>query len=188
MARKFLDTIKDNINSDFLDNTSGLITPEELRDIANDLVDSLKADEAELASSAETTGIALTGTFANLATVYSSGTGDDGDFLNVNFAAGTVTGTATAGFSYQLSGTLVIEATNNEVIELTFGVDGVATGGVVTIVGNGTDDASRHWQSFVRSAPASGVFSIMARAQDGSATIDVVSARFVAAVLPTNNP
>ena len=187
MARRFLDDIRADITADLADNSTGDISPADIRLNLIDMCDSLASDEAGLASSVETTGIALTGTFANLATVYSSGTGDDGDFLNVNVGNGTVTGTATAGFSYQLLGTLVIEAGNNEVVELAFGSNGVVVGGVVTIIGDGSNDASRSWAAFIQSAPSSGVFSIMARAQDGSATIDVVSARFVVSILPTNN-
>jgi len=187
MARKFLDTIKGAIVSDLLDNNTGLISPKDVRDVLTDMVDSLKEDEAELVSVGETTAVALTGAFVDLTTVYDFGTGDDGDFLNVNAGNGTVTGTSTAGFSYRLSGTIVATASNNEVIELTFGVDGVPTGGIITIEGSGTSDASRHWQSFIRAAPANGVFSIMAAAKDGAATVDIVSARFVVAVLPTND-
>ena len=152
------------------------------------MLDSTISDEAEIYSTASTDNLSLTGAFVNLSTVYDVGTGDDGDFLNVNEGNGTVIGPSTPGYSYALSGTIVATAANNEVIELTFGVNGVPTGGIITIEGSGRSDASRHWQSFVRSAPADAVFSIMAAAKDGTANIDIVSARFVVDVLPTNNP
>lgn len=188
MTRRFLDDVRTDIATLFGNNITGEISPADLRSVTIDMLDSSIADEAELFSTAETVGLVLDGTFTSLATIYDAEEGDDGNFLNTAFSLGTVTGTGTAGFSYTVRAAITIEAGNNEVIEFSVGINGVADPYFATLVGDGTKDQSVSIGAFDRSAASASVYTLMARAVDGSATVTVSAVRLVVIIQPTNNP
>ena len=81
-----------------------------------------------------------------------------------------------------------MEASNNEEIEFSIGIDGVEEEYFATVVGNGTRDQSAVVRAFNRTAGVSAVYTLMARAVDGAASITVSSAQLIAVIQPTNNP
>ncbi len=188
MARRFLDDIRTDIANEMADNVLGDITPAIMRARLNDLIDSTIGDEADLFSTSSTAGIVLTGTFASLATIYDAEAGGDGDFLNTAFAAGTITGTSTPGFTYTIAASITVMGANNEEIEFAIGINGVAGDFFATLVGDGLRAYSVSLIGLDRSASASAVYTLMARASDGAATITVDAVRLVVVIQPTNNP
>lgn len=188
MARRFLDDIRDDVTTLFADNISGNISPADLRSVFDDTIDSVIQDEADIFSNAPTVGVVLTGTFAALTTVYDVNGGGDGSFLTPSFSSGTITGSVTQGFSYTIRGAVTIAAGNNEEIEFAIGIDGVAEPFFATAVGDGVRDQSISVGAFDRTAKISAVYTLMARAVDGAATITVDAVRLVAVIQPTNNP
>ncbi len=188
MTRRFLDDIKEDIAQLWPNNITGAISPADLRGPVLDMVDSLKQDECELEGSAPTVGLALTGTFVSLTTVFDGESGGDGVFLKPDFANGVIVGATTAGFSYLITGDITVEANNNETIELVVGVNGVPTGFIGALTGNSNNDLSVSISHFVRTSESDAVYTLMARAADGAATIDIQEASMIAIIWPTNNP
>lgn len=188
MTRRFLDDIRSDVTTLLADNMAGDISPADMRSIFDDTIDSTIADEGEIFSTASTIGVVLTGTFASLTTIYDVNGGGDGNFLNPAFASGTITGSGTAGFSYTVRAAITIAAGNNEEVEFAIGINGVAEPYFATLVGDGARDQSVSIGAFDRTSSISAVYTLMARAADGAATIDVDAVRLVAVIQPTNNP
>ena len=189
MSRRFLDDVRSDIISLFPNNSTGQISAQDLRQVTTDMVDSCVSDECAIYSTGTTQGIALTGTFSSFATIYDAQVGGDGNFLKPAFAGGTITGSSTGGFTYRALVHLTVGPGNNERLEFAIGVNGApAEGFRPDIVGNGADPQTVNVDLLELSARSNAIFTIMARAVDGSATIDVIDARFVVAVMPTNNP
>lgn len=187
MARRFLDDIREDIVTLFADNTGGNISPADLRSVTRDSLDSTVPDEGDIFSTAPTVGVVLTGTYVDLTDIYDGGAGD-GSFIDTDFAAGTITGGAIAGFSYTIRAAITLNASNNEVIEFAIGIDGVAEPYFATITGDGMRDQSVSVGAFDRTSGISTVYTLMARAVDGDATITVDAVRLVLVIQPTNNP
>ncbi len=188
MSRKFLDDIKTDINTLWADNITGNISPADLRGPIIDSIDSLKQDEGQIASTAPTIGLVLTGTFQDLITTYDIESGDDGSFLKTFFASGQIQSSATPGFSYQCVGRVTVEAANNETIEFSVGINSVPIGFIGALTGNANNDLSVDFSHFERAASANDNFTLMARAADGAATIDIQAILMTLIIWPTNNP
>lgn len=198
MARKFLDVVRSNITSRMPDNADSLIDAADVRENVLDMVDSLTQDEAGLTNVTDNT-ITLNLTDAwtilnntNTAPVitYDTPVGGDADFLKVDQAAGTITSSATAGYTYEALGAVTVNSAANEVIEATIGVDGAPGDLIGSNVGSaGSRAESIFLRRYLPSTPANSAFSIMVRAPDGSASnVEITTRSFGVIVLPTNNP
>ena len=188
MTRRFLDTLRNTANVLLADNTNRDISPSDVRNIIIDTIDSTVQDEGEIFSTSPTAGVVLTGTFSSLTAIYAAGGSDGGGFINTDFAAGTIVGSSTAGFSYTVRAYVTVNTSNNEEVEFAIGIDGVEDPFFATLTGNGTRNQSVSVGAFDRSASSGAVYTLMARAVDGSATITVDSVRLVVVIQPTNNP
>lgn len=193
MTRKFLDDVRAEIDVNFPDNTTGAITPALTRSTLHDIVDSTVSDEALIAGAPEVTGYALTTTFSALTTgLYSAEAGGDGSFLTTNIAAGNITTSPTAGFTYSVSAALTVQAANNEIVEMAIMVNGVASRFQPSITGRGTNDrpVSVYIEAFVNGADstANSVIQICARMPDGAGTISIDDVILNVTIKPTNDP
>ena len=188
MARRFLDDIRSDIASQFADNSNGNISPADLRSVTVDMLDSSVQDECDIFSTAPTVGLVLNGTFSDLTTIYDGQEGGDGLFLIPSFASGMVAGTSTPGFTYVVIADITVEASNNEEIDFSIGINGVATGFIGSVVGDGMRDQSVRVENLDRTAPASAVYTLMARAADGAATPTIQDVILRVIIVPTNNP
>lgn len=195
MTRKFLQDIVGQIASTLPDNTTGQIIPANHRVLLNDLLDSSVQDEAALSSTAQTpVSVSIGNTWTTLSdalgvTIYDTTAGGDGEFLIPAQTAGTITGSATAGFSYNAKGAVQLDAANNVVIECALGLDGVPGDLIGSIIGTeGARQQGVYVERYVPSTPANAVFSLMLRAPAGTTSVDLVVRTFGLIILPTRNP
>jgi hypothetical protein len=187
LSRIFLDDLRSAINTLFADNTIGSITAESLRNNCLDIVDSTTNDEALLTSSVPTPTLAVTTVWTD-ALVFDGQIGGDGNFLIPVFGTGTITGTATAGFTYQATGFLNANVPNNEILEVALGVNGVPLGFINTLQGlSGSEPLGAVLYGYNLSAGVSDVYSIMVRSTSGGFTLPVNDAEMTLTVMPTNN-
>jgi hypothetical protein len=195
MTRKFIDTLKGDITTNLLDNSSGLITPAVMRTITDDMCDSLKQDEATIFSNVTpaATSYNLTTSWATIggAGVYDVETGDDSagaGFLNVDRTNGIITGSATAGWSYDIrAGVTFSNITNGRDIGLAIATNGVPGDFLTSVVGSGADSVSRSWGRFIQTAGSSDAYSIMVIDNTGASTCDIESIQLYVSIIPTNN-
>lgn len=201
MARDFLDNIRARrdahdawCDANIYDNTTGEISGSnanyaltEYSSISADSIDSAIDDEATLEVDVTKVGESISDTFTTFAN-YDSSEGDDGEFLNINQVAGTVTGTSTAGFSYLLIARINMELAANRTVDVAVTQDDVVIGYIDRITGFGAGDpVSGIATNFVRSAPSGAVFA-MALSADVATTADILDARLSVVIKPTNNP
>ena len=192
--RKFLDVIRAEIDAGIYTNSEGEVTAAAVNGILKDIVDSVTQDEAALLGEDPVT-MALTADWQTVsdATVtggsaYPVEIGGDGNFLTINAAAGTVTGSSTAGFSYESIGAVTLDAANNAVIEATIGVNGVPGAYIGSMIGTGgARNVSTYLFRYILTSGANDVFSLMLRVESGSGAVTVSSRTFGAIILPTNS-
>lgn len=189
MSRIFLDDLRAATTALFADNTTGDISPADLRGVMLDTIDSTVQDECNLAATAPTLALATTASFVPLS-VYGEDNGGDGVFLTPDFVSGTITTAAEAGFTYTINCNATIESLQNSVpCEFVVLENGIPDGLAFALTGDGKDDpvsiAIRH---LINAAPASAVYSIGIRTPDGASTLDVMAIEVIAVIHPTNNP
>jgi hypothetical protein len=188
LSRIFLDVLRGNINTLFADNTVGAITAASLRQNCLDIVDSTTNDEAVLSASVATPAVPITAAWTTML-VFDGQVGGDGDFLTPVFGAGTITGTSTAGFTYQGTGFVNANVPNGEVIDFALGVNGAPLGFISTIEGiPGDDPQGAVLYGYNLSAGVSDVYSLLVRSNTGVASLNVNDAEMTLTVMPTNNP
>jgi len=194
MARDFIDNIKAAMigSGGIEDNSTGLVSPADVRVILTDMMDSLHDDEATLvATNTATLTVPATWGVIGGAGVYDTSTGDDSagqGFLIVDQTAGTVTGKDTAGYSYKFQCSITVEnATNGKEIDFSIGQNGSPVG-TTSITGAGGNPVSRSWSGFIQTAGISDVFSIIWQDGDGGDSVDITSLSFYVDIKPTNNP
>ena len=195
MSRKFLDTLRAEIAARIYTNSEGKITASNVAETLKDMTDSLAQDEAGLLGDAPVT-MALTDAWQSVsdatvtgAAAYGETIGGDPDFLIVDAAAGTVTGSSTAGFSYECIGAVSLDAATNAVIEAAIGVNGVPGAYVASIVGTGgVRNISVYLSRYNLNSGINDAYSLMLRVESGSGAITLGPRTFGAIVLPTNNP
>jgi hypothetical protein len=190
MTRRFIDDIKNEINTLMADNASGDFTLAMDRSIRFDMLDSTVQEEATILSNhVESLGYPVTGSYALLSSVYNETIGGDGTFLIVNESAGQITTTVTPGFTYFGLVALSIQGPNNADYLFTISENGVQIGyqAAVTSTG-GTNRLSMSFPLEVNAAPASASYGVSIMSPNGAATVDILDINFRLAVLPTFNP
>lgn len=167
--------------------------------IQADMLRSL-ADSEALLSGSTTTSFPITDTWVNLSdallgsgSMFDIAIGDDSageGFLKIDMPSGTITGKDVAGYTYNAIGALGVDAGTNEVIEVAIGLNGSPnTAFVGSVIGTGgVREQSVYVERYTLSAPANAVYSLMVRAPDGAATIQVTPRNWGLAVKPTDNP
>jgi len=190
MARRFLNDVRADIDTDIATNGVGNISALILNPILNDMVDSTVQKSSAIFGFTPVALIATAITFQSLTTVYEGETGDDGDFLNTDFLNGTITNSATAGFTYDLFGNVSYTDVGNGIpVEFAILLNGVEQGFVASTTGGGTGDpVSAAFIHTDLSAPSSGVWSIGVRTPNGVDTIDIISIAMGCVVQPTDGP
>ena len=128
MTRKFLDDLRAEIDTLFADNTSGLISPADVRQIARDTVDSTVADDATIyrnsASGSADLGTQITPTpIASIADTQSVDANMDG--CTADPVAGTFTSGTVAGREYYLVMQVSVVLTLNAQFRLGVTIDGI---------------------------------------------------------------
>ena len=189
MARKFLDDVRAEINTLINDNASGEISPLDVRTCLIDIVDSGVQDESYIFGDVPDQPFALTGAYQSIGTLYTTGVPAVPGFVTPNSGAGTITLSATAGFTYSIKTQITLSTSNNEEVDFRIGINGVPVGYVGSIIGSaGGRELSVSVEYILLAAGVSDVITLMARAADGSGTMSVDSIFLFAAILPTNNP
>lgn len=186
MARQFLDDLRTRIVNELPDNSVGLITPEIMRDLTRDIIDSTVQDEGAINGPGQT-GVALTGTYQNLGG-YSSSQGGDGTFVKLDVGLGQIVTATTAGFTYEVLAAVSFEGSTNDEYEFAIGINGAPGAYQPSVTGRGPGrPSSVYLRAYQTSLPSDSVITVMARSPD-NATIDVTDIILGAIILPTNNP
>jgi hypothetical protein len=192
--RKFLDEIREEIANSVYPNKAGAIKPTPISKFLGDMLDSLAQNEAGMLGS-DPLSFDIDENWVSISDAVVAGQaydqviGGDNDFLKVSASAGTITGTETAGFSYETLGAITLDAGANKEIEAAIGLDGVPGAYVASVIGTGgARFQSMYLSRYTTAAPANGVFSLMVRAPNGSETISVEARTFGSIVVPTQNP
>lgn len=195
-GRQFLDDWQAQVEAQIQTNTEGLISGTLVQQALIGLKNSTVDDEAVLAGST-TESFTIDENWVNVSDallagpqMYSFIVGGDAEFLIVDRALGTITGTSTAGYTYNGIAAIGVDAPQNVVVEASIGLNGVPnTAFVGSIVGTGgTREQSMYVERYNLTAPASAVYSLMIRAPAGSTSITVTPRSFGVAIKPTNNP
>lgn len=187
MARRFLDDIRADIATLLADNTTGDISPADLRLVMLDIISSTIQDECLIVSTAPTLGISLTDSFSVL-NVFQDSVGGDLEFLKPNVNNGSIVLSATPGWSYNIRAAVSLTANQNELVEFCILRDGVPALHRPDVNGAGGSRAnSVVIFGSTLSNTANEVIQIGARAVDGSGDIDVQDAILEVTIMPTNN-
>jgi hypothetical protein len=193
--RMFLDDWEAQMNSLIATNTTGDISAVDFQTVLTNLKDSVIQDESVLQGSVAQT-VSLDENWVSLSDALLAGPemfdtviGGDGVWLIINRAAGTITTTSTPGYTYKVLGAVTLDAATLVEVEATIGLDGVPGNFVASLVGTGgTRELSMSVSRLDLSAPASGVYTLMVRAPNGSTNISIAPRQFGAIIEATNNP
>jgi len=198
MARKFLDEVRTDITTKLADNTTGDISALDVREVLRDLLDSSISDEAAFtnALTPPVVSMALDATWKPLTDANVTGgvafdmvVGGDAEFLRMLPSDSGIRGSAVAGYSYNVKGSISIDAATNTSIQVAMGMNGEPGVLVQTIIGtNGVRFTGAYLERYILSAPADALFQLLVRAPDGPTTASISSRGFGAIILPTNNP
>jgi hypothetical protein len=187
MVRRFIDDIKADVDAQIVPNGSGLITADIVRPIMIDTLDSTTEDQAKLRRDAPQLAVPLTTSYTT-PIEFDYEEGGDGNFLIVNRVAGTLTSSATPGFSYGFVLEVTLIGTANVRYDMTALVGGVETGFVASGTGEGLNDPiTLNLTGTSLSTPASGVLQLGLKT-DNADDVDIQSAAMKLDILPTNNP
>ena len=125
MSLKFIQVIKNEINSLLPDNTSGLITPATLRTVLQDMTDSLYNRTGALFRAAATAvAQALTTAPTNYPAIYDTGLAADPAVVSNNLVSGLVTPQVT-GFGCYVTVSLTADGANGRVVTAQAAKNGV---------------------------------------------------------------
>jgi hypothetical protein len=193
--RMFLDDWEAQMNSLIATNTTGDISAVDFQTVLTNLKDSVIQDESVLQGSVAQT-ISLDENWVSLSDALLAGPemfdtviGGDGVWLIINRAAGTITTTSTPGYTYKVLGAVTLDAATLVEVEATIGLDGVPGNFIASLVGTGgTRELSMSVSRLDLSAPASGVYTLMVRAPNGSTSISIAPRQFGVIIEATNNP
>jgi hypothetical protein len=193
--RMFLDDWEAQMQSLLAANDSGNITADDFHTVLTNLKDSVIQDESVLQGSVAQT-IPLDENWVSLSDALLAGPemfdtviGGDGVWLIVNRAAGTITTTSTPGYTYKILGAVTLDAATLVEVEATIGLDGVPGNFIASLVGTGgARELSMSVSRLDLSAPASGVYTLMVRAPNGSTNITIAPRQFGVIIEATNNP
>lgn len=187
MTRKFLDEVRADIDTTLI--TGGDTTAPKLAQLLNDVIDSSVQDECAIYSTASGS-VDITNAWTKVnSTTYSADTGEVPGFLFPDFANGQIAVSPTAGFTYSVTATLVMQGDTNDRYDLTIFEDGVKVPVEVSGTGDGTNDPiTLQVRWYVKSAPANGVYAMFVKSQNASDTITVDQAILAVTIQPTNNP
>jgi hypothetical protein len=195
MTRMFLDDWEAQMQSLIAANSSGDISADDFQTVFTNLKDSVIQDESVLQGSVAQT-ITIDENWVSLSDALLAGPemfdtviGGDGVWLIVNRAAGTITTTSTPGYTYKILGAVTIDAATLVEVEATIGLDGVPGNFIASLVGTGgSRELSMSFSRLDLSAPASGVYTLMVRAPNGSTNITIAPRQFGVIIEATNNP
>lgn len=192
MARRFLDSIRDDINLLWADNTSGQITAQALRNIVLDIVDSTIQDESAISGNTEVSGISVPTTFLALNNgIFTDEFGGDGQFLFPVAATGIITTSATAGYTYELKAAVSIEGQANNEWEFVILANGTPLEYRPNIATFGPGrTVSVYLDSYINGAgaPPSTTIQLGVRSVSGTQNLTVTGATLSVIIFPTNNP
>ena len=125
MSLKFIQVIKNEINSLLPDNTSGLITPATLRTVLQDMTDSLYSRSGALFRAAATAvAQALTTTPTSYPAIYDTLRAVDPAVVDGNLVAGSVTPQVT-GFAAYVTDSITVDGANGRVVSAVIAKNGV---------------------------------------------------------------
>ncbi len=195
MTRKFLDTVRAEVQTLLPDNNAGEITPELIRGILGDVIDSCVQDEAAIVLFFPQIAPAAVSdaAFATVPIVYQVTQGGDATFLRVTSGLGGNIQLATeAGFTYAIRATVSFEGTEDARYGLGIMVNGVITftGAISYDTGQGVGDPTNmNISGVINAATTDAVIELgMIRDAGSDPTIVVQSASLGVVIVPTNNP
>jgi hypothetical protein len=191
MARRFLDSIRADIASQLADNVTGNITAPVMQNLLLDMIDSTIQDEAAIASNAISLAVPTAIDWTSLAVgVYDITVGGDATFLKLDAVNGTVTTSATAGFTYEFEGKISFsDIGSNTPIDFSILADGVQVGFIAAMTGGGGTRARTSAFSHISlSATPNAVYTIGVRTPNSINALDILSVGITAIITPTNNP
>lgn len=209
MARRFLDDIRTDMAQALLDiqatiytNATQDVSGDDVQNAFNileplwqDMIDSCIQDEAALGGSASmtfslgTTWVPINDALAPPVLAYDTVTGGDADFLKVDQVDGSITTSATPGFSYETIGQISIDASNNTVVEAAILQEGVPLQFIGSIIGTGGIRAqSIYLSTYSLNHTANCKYQLGVRVASGTDTVTVTPRQFGVIIVPTNNP
>lgn len=189
MARGFLDPIRTRIAALYV--TGGGIEAPTEGSLMLDLLDSSIQDEAAIASNISSIAVPTAVAWTPLTTgIYDTSVGGDADFLKVDVVAGTITTSATAGFTYILEGVISFsDVSSNTAIEFSILADGVQVGFIAAMTGGGgARPRTASFSHVILSASTNAVYTIGVQTPAAINSIDIISIGLSATIQPTNNP
>ena len=209
MARRFLDNVRTDltaalatVQATIFTNAAQAISGDDVQNAFNifeplwqDMFDSGVQDEAGLGGSTSMTFTAdvawtpINDLTAPPVIAYDDVQGGDADFLKVDQADGSITTTATPGFSYESLGAVSIDAGNGIVVEAAILRDGIPTVLVGSIVGTGgVRSQSIYVTSYLTSHTPNQKYQLGVRAPAGPTSVTLTPRNFGLIIVPTNNP
>lgn len=188
MTRKFLDTVRSELTAQLA--TSNLTTAPQLDVVLQDLIDSTIQDESAIIGETPVLGFVTAAGFTEIDNAFTVDVGGDGSFLIPNALSGQIQTSAIAGYSYSIKAQISIaDMTNNTPVEFSLMSNGVETGFVATLNGQGNGrPMTASFSGLKLSGLANEVWSIGVSTPNGANTIDILNASLSVTILPTNNP
>lgn len=188
MTRKFLDAVRAEINTLVADNTSGDISPADVRTCLLDITDSTVNSTAWYASSTPSLAVPLTttGTIPP-APVPQSGQ-EDPTLITVSTGTRQFTVQAAAvGFSVEIFCLVTMSSANNNKVSLDLYVNGAIQIFGAEVVNTGpTDPSTISFAAYINAAVA-GTLDMRLRTLTGAFNVDVLNSAMSASILPSNN-
>lgn len=185
MARKFLNTIRSEVQTLLADNTTGNISAAEMRQVIVDTLDSTYESSAYVVSNAASPGTVVTATPAIIPMASPVSSSAEPTWLLANAINRQVSVLAPAvGFAVSAIVEATIEAANNDVIEFAIFQNGVATRWTAEATGRG---AGRPASISLGGILIGSVGTIDLRVSSpAGSTVNFLTSSMIVSVRPTN--
>jgi hypothetical protein len=186
MTRKFLVPLRTEIATLIPDNTTGLVSPADVRTMLTDVLDSAVNSDAFYASNTVSPGFAITNAGAIPPAPSPVSSVEAPTFVNVD--PGTrvfAVGAPCVGFSLLVQCQCTVGAPNNVDMSLELFASGISTIFSAEITGTGTGNpATMSFSAYIQHAVA-GTLDMRLRSLTGNTTVDVQNSSMAVIILPT---
>ncbi len=171
-------------------NITGIVTPADVRETmqatlqaAKDALDSASTITAVLQSTAPAIGVLIPVSWGDEGALVPESKGGLAATLTVT--GGTDIEVDLAGFDYELSAQIVVDAANTDVIQITLAEDGTPIGQIGQVVGDGVNTLRAVTACSVFNIAAGTQYTLQAQAPNGAVSVDILSATLQVRLVPT---
>ncbi len=171
-------------------NITGIVTPADVRETmqatlqaAKDALDSASTITAVLQSTAPAIGVLIPVSWGDEGGLVPESKGGLAATLTVT--GGTDIEVDLAGFDYELSAQIVVDAANTDVIQITLAEDGTPIGQIGQVVGDGVNTLRAVTACSVFNIAAGTKYTLQAQAPNGAVSVDILSATLQVRLVPT---